>query len=433
MSRNDFCLYNGNHLIPVFLRNCYSEEKNLSINIFDFGDKLQIKLRDLAEYSFNYMENLEMGDFETLRINQCLDVNFTEFKTNFVDMLYQFQRKEMFLKCQISDKLCSLIFFTKSKIKDIVYLTLDLHMTDQKEIIAEMHSEMHDLQDTNGRLQKQLSKAQKTVRDKELEVSDLDATRKLMLNQFCKNIEQIEKLSISKLTHIQNQVINKITAFKSQVSELERKINVLKQENHLKVDSSDRLMKTMENLRLENMGYNTTIEDLRRENRSLNHLRVTLERNVADLKHSLDDVQNNYRAIEKKKFELENDLKQLSIIVTEKDSKISELSKDLVQANNMLVQFNNRFDVKVQQFEDLQQTLSAKEILLQEQKHQSEQILNSFENYKGIYNNDKFETLKLEASISNQRVQELEGEIRKLNKINAILTQKVGEKYFSPK
>lgn len=55
-------------------------------------------------------------------------------------------------------------------------------------------------------------------------------------------------------------------------------------------------------------------------------------------------------------------------------------------------------------------------MLLQEQKHQSEQILNSFENYKGIYNNDKFETLKREAAISNQRVQALEDEIRKLNK-----------------
>lgn len=51
-----------------------------------------------------------------------------------------------FLKCQLLDNSCSLIFFTKSKIKDIVYLTLDLRMTDQKEIIAEMHSEMHDLQ-----------------------------------------------------------------------------------------------------------------------------------------------------------------------------------------------------------------------------------------------------------------------------------------------
>lgn len=115
------------------------------------------------------------------------------------------------------------------------------------------------------------------------------------------NIEQIEKLFLSKLTHIQNQVINRVTAFKSQVSELERNINVLKHENHLKIDSSDRLIKTMENLRLENMGYNTTIEDLRRENRSLNVLRVTLERNVADLKHSLDDVQSNSRTVEKKK------------------------------------------------------------------------------------------------------------------------------------
>lgn len=85
------------------------------------------------------------------------------------------------------------------------------------------------------------------------------------------------------------------------MSELQRKIEILKRENNLKLDSSDRLMNTMQNLRLENMDNNKKIEDLERENTSLSVLRVSLERNLADLKKSLEDVQNINKNMEKEK------------------------------------------------------------------------------------------------------------------------------------
>lgn len=60
-----------------------------------FGNLQEIKLRDLSEYSFNYAEFIDLGDFEVLRLNQSLDVDYTEFKMNVVEMLQQFERKEM--------------------------------------------------------------------------------------------------------------------------------------------------------------------------------------------------------------------------------------------------------------------------------------------------------------------------------------------------
>lgn len=43
-----------------------------------------------------------------------------------------------FLKCEVHDKKCTLVFYFKSKIKSIIYLTLDLMITNQREIYNEM-------------------------------------------------------------------------------------------------------------------------------------------------------------------------------------------------------------------------------------------------------------------------------------------------------
>lgn len=85
------------------------------------------------------------------------------------------------------------------------------------------------------------------------------------------------------------------------MSALQRKIDILKRENNLKLDSSDILMNTMQNLRLENVENTQKIETLERENTSLNVLRVSLERSLADLKKSLEDVQNINKNMDKEK------------------------------------------------------------------------------------------------------------------------------------
>ncbi|KAL1501222.1 hypothetical protein ABEB36_006589 [Hypothenemus hampei] len=433
MAGNGVSLYSGHHLIPIYKRTGFCEERKLSIDIFDFGDQLEIKLRDLSEYSFNYTEYINLNDFEVMRIKQSLDINYPEFKTNIVDLLHQFVQKEMFLKCQMNDVGCTLIFFTKTKIKSIVYLTLDLHVTDQKKIIAEMYKEMNNLQDVNEKLQKQLVKAHKVVENKESQILDLEITRNLILDQFFKNLQQIEKIFSTKLTQTQASVMNRISSHKTQISKLHRNLEILKQQHTLKRDSSDRLIRTMESLKLENMENAKSIEDLQKEIASLNILKVSLERNVEDLKRSLENVEISNKNLERNKSKLEKDLETLSIVVTQKESKISELSKDLVQANNMLVQFNSHFDTKVQQVEELQEALRLKEKLLNEQKCQTQELLKTFEEYKAKCNIEKFKSLEQQLFSSEKRIQDLEEEIRKLNKINAILTQKLSHGYFVPK
>ncbi|KAJ8984023.1 hypothetical protein NQ317_012247 [Molorchus minor] len=57
-----------NLVIPIFNRNAQVEERLLNIHIENINDTVQMKLRDPSEYSFNYTENIDLGDFEVMRV-----------------------------------------------------------------------------------------------------------------------------------------------------------------------------------------------------------------------------------------------------------------------------------------------------------------------------------------------------------------------------
>lgn len=51
-----------------------------------------------------------------------------------------------FLKCIKLDQVCTLVFYGRSKIKSIVYLTLDLQETNQKEVLHELINNLQKMQ-----------------------------------------------------------------------------------------------------------------------------------------------------------------------------------------------------------------------------------------------------------------------------------------------
>lgn len=82
---------------------------------------------------------------------------------------------------------------------------------------------------------------------------------------------------------------------------VEERVDILIQENRLKVDSNNRLLKTMESLRLENHQNYKSIEQQHKEINSLNILRVTLEKNIANLKQLLEESQSKCATLERAK------------------------------------------------------------------------------------------------------------------------------------
>ncbi|XP_060532923.1 uncharacterized protein LOC132705953 [Cylas formicarius] len=431
MNEQQYCLYNSSHVIPVYnQKNGLEEERSLTIHILDLIDKLQIKLRDLSDYSFNYTEIIDFGDFDVIRVNQMLDINFSEFKVNIVEMLHQFQKKEMFLKCQVGDKKCTLVFFTKSKIKSMVYLTLDLHLTDQKIIVSEMVAEIQELQDSNEKLKKQLTKSRKLCQDKDVELNEALMEKKRLSAYFFTHMKKVDNLFSNQIARIQNQLLNSISNQGTKLSSLEKKVVLLKHENELKVHSNHHLTKTIENLRIENAQNAAMIQDLKKQNSSLNIERVGLEKTVADLKKSVQDLQISNQYLGSKKGELEEDLNKMNLILTEKDSKIDELSKDLVQANSMLVNFNNHYDSKTKQVVELLKEVEAKDQQVKAQKMRYNELLKSYKEYEVQYNCEMFKRMQQELSLSGEKIRGLEEEMRKLSKMNELLSQRVSQGYF---
>ncbi|KAJ8926304.1 hypothetical protein NQ314_021344 [Rhamnusium bicolor] len=367
------CLYDKSHTITIY-DNGQMEERNLNITIINLQDSLQIKLRDPLDFCFNYTENIDLGDFEIMRVNQSLDINFNEFKCNLIEMLQQFHKKR---------------------------------------------------NGTNDRLKKQLSNIRKTVIEKDQQIQQLNILKNQLEVQFHNNLKQLDDLFNVKIKQVENMLINKIILNKQRLLKLLKEVEILKREMVLKSDSSTRLLKSMEDLRLEAVDNAAVINQLKKENSALHATKLGQEKNLIDLRKSLQDKEVAFGGLQKKNDELRADVEKAAIVLSQKKSTIDELSKDLVQANQMLVNFNNHYEIRAKQVEELQKTLATQDRSIKEQKIRTNDIVREFEEYKAMFSSEQQDKLKHELFMANNKIQELEKSIRKANKINTLLTEKV--------
>ncbi|KAJ8917390.1 hypothetical protein NQ315_002414 [Exocentrus adspersus] len=365
-----------------------------------------------------------------MRVNQNLDINFNEFKCNLIEMLQQFQKREMLLKCEVANQKCTLIFYCKSKIKSIVYLTIDLHVTNQKEIFAELIHNMQSIQNMNERLKKQLQSLRKSVSEKDQEIQRLALLKNELQEQFHKNVEQLNNLFNNKICEVEDLLIKKIVYIKFRVVKLVNDVNVLKEETSLKVESSRNLVKTMESLRVDADKNHALMNRLREENNSLTAVKAKQDKMITDLQKTVQDKDVSVVELQNRNGELQGDMEKLSVMMAQKKATIDELSKDLVQANQMLVNFNNHYDAKSKQVEELQAIVAAKDSAIKEQKLRTNELLREFENYKVSFNEEEQGKLKHEFVLAQNKIDELEGALRKANKINVLLTEKINNANF---
>ncbi|XP_018565404.1 protein CHUP1, chloroplastic-like isoform X2 [Anoplophora glabripennis] len=427
MSNKDgICLYDKNHTIQVCDKNREVEERNLNITINNISDILQIKIRDPQDYCFNYTENIDLGDFEIIRLNQNLDINFNEFKYNLVEMLQQFQKKEMFLRCEISNQKCTLVFYCKSKIKSVIYLTIDLNLTNQKEIFSELLSNMQYIQETNEKLKKQLSTLRKSISEKDQEINNLIILKNDLEKRFQNNLKQLSELFNTKIEEVQMLLISKIVSMKNRVVKSLKDVELLKREVNQKSESSKNLIKSLESLQLDANSNMALIHTLKKENSTLHATKFNQDRYISDLQKNLQEKDTAIVELRKKNNELQGDMEKVTLLLTQKKATIDELSKDLVQANQLLVNFNNHCDNKARQVEELQEAIV-------QQKTRTAELLKEFESYRASFNNEEKDKLKHELLLTSNKADELEKALRKANKINALLTEKVNNPSFNPR
>ncbi|CAH1118326.1 unnamed protein product [Phaedon cochleariae] len=427
------CLYNKNHHLHITHSNGFIEERNLNISINNLIDSLLIKIRDPTEFTFNYTEGINESEYETIRSKQNLDIDFIEFKTTLLDMLQLFQKKEMFLKCEISDDICSLIFYKKSKIKSIIYLSLDLHKTDQKEIFNELIDNLQRIQDSNDTLKKQLANVRKTVAEREKQIQQLTWLKNQLERQFSNELKKVEDFFIAKSRDLEELAQNRIRLTQQRIVKLVEDVNSVKSQTVLKFASNVRLSNTIESLRFEATENAKLMNQLKKENCVLQSVNANHEKNIADLRHILNERDTAVKGLSKRNEELRMDNEKATKVIAQNKANIEELSKDLVQANQMLVNFNSHYDSKIKQVEQLNEALRSKEEILNGQKLKHHKVVQDFDNYKALYNKEIQEKLKHELFLSNSKIEELEKAIRKANKMNTLLTEKVNNMTLNSK
>lgn len=116
-------------------------------------------------------------------------------------------------------------------------------------------------------------------------------------------------------------LVTKIRNNMQKVASLLEEVNTLKRKTTLKNDSTRRLLKNVENLKLENNKNMVTADQLKQENSELHNAQNNLEKNLASLRNILNERDISNRELQKKNVSLILLNKELLLILIRKTMK----------------------------------------------------------------------------------------------------------------
>lgn len=191
------------------------------------------------------------------------------------------------MKCEVDSNQSKLIFYGKSKIKSLIFLTIDLQITSQKEIFDEMNNNIFELQTANKNLVSQLQLSKSRLQDKDSEIENIIKLNKQLEKRFLKDLEHLNHIFSKKMQECSAILLQKILTLTQKLLKLIQYVEVVKTEAVLKSDASARLLQSMENLRLESIESSRIINDLKRENCNLKQIQLNNERIIAELNNTI--------------------------------------------------------------------------------------------------------------------------------------------------
>lgn len=219
-----------------------------------------------------------------------------------------------------------------------------------------------------------------------------------------------------KLQNLNRVVLEKVSKLDKKLNKLLLDVNAVKNETNLKIDSNQRLLKTMESLRLETIDSASIINDLKKENCALLANKYQQEKYITELNKKNDDLNDTIVNLQTKNDQLLNDLEKISVVITQKKSANDELTKDLHQANHMLMTFNKHYDAKIKEIQDLSEILSKKDEAMNETRLKINKLVEEFEEYKSQYNREGLMLLKHQVKMQDEKIAKLELNLRQANK-----------------
>lgn len=109
-------------------------------------------------------------------------------------------------------------------------------------------------------------------------------------------------------------------------------------------------------------------------------------------------------------------MQNATLIIAQKSKTNDELARDLVQANQMIVNFNNHFDKLAAETESLRQQLKLKDDVIAEQKTTISKLREEHDGYKNTVRVEEILQLKEELLQARKEIENLEKQNREVSK-----------------
>ncbi|KAF5291782.1 hypothetical protein FQA39_LY14270 [Lamprigera yunnana] len=424
-------IYNNQHFVDVFYPNRQCMQKSVLIVIMTQASAFKMKVRDACQYSFNYTTVIDWMKFDIMRKEQSLDITFNEFQPQIIDLLNQTLNKHMQMRLEVGDGTCKVVFYEKSRLKSLIFLTVDLGLTNHKDVIDELSDNVSQLKNYNNALNSQLSVTKSQLFETESKLKISVSKSSILEKQFYKDLELIFQTFLSRIRNTETNISISLSKLTKRHQKLLVDLDLLKKDAYLKNESTARLLQSVQNLRLENERHQRIIVEIKSENENLKISNSNVEDSMKELKLGLSTKESTVELLQKQLDELRQDIQDATLIIAQKTKTNDEIGKDLLEANRLLVNFNSQYDMICGEVEDLKERIVCKDEVIKEQVAQIERLNNEYKNYCGMYNSEGMTDLKVELRHAKQRIEELEKQNKDAIKLNGLLTKKLsnGENY----
>ncbi|XP_018336170.1 girdin [Agrilus planipennis] len=423
-------IYNKTHSIDVFFSNGLSELKTVCITLVSLDGAVAVKIKEIHDYFFNYEAIIDSYTFEKMKSEQSLEIHFDEIRFQIVELLKEISSKETFVKLEVENEKCQLIFYGKSKIKCVVFLVIDLKLTDPREIINEMANCITSLKEKHEYLLKEIHSLRREIATKDAAVKDICTKKNSLEKEFYQQLDSIYTVALKEQNVIEKKLNMEIQHLMKKVTRMLSHVERLDNEILLKHESDAQLLQGMQNMKLENEKNHSTINELKTEIIKLNSDKAKMEKDSLDLKWAIDQKNRLLEELEKKNGELEKDMKEATKIIAQKSQINDEIAKDLVQANQMLVNFNYHYDNISKECDNLKEQLQSKELIIEQQQSKLNNLCKEFTSYKKTYSQEEISKLKRQLEKANEKLRELEKQNREAVMLNNVLTKKLSATEF---
>lgn len=234
-------------------------------------------------------------------INYHFCVFFFEFSKSAINLSFL-----RFLKCELENRqqTMKLIFFGKSKIKALVFLTIDLSVTNTKDLLDEMHNFNLELQLANKNLSSKLQATNSQLQCKNFEIDKAVGVNKELENRFRKDLQQLSYIFSTKLQQCSSQLLNEILRLTKKLLKIIQDVEIVKTECMLKSNSRAKMLENIDSMRTESQETSKYLNDLKNEISNLKATQQGNERVISELTELTRSLHEDYNELHAEKVSL---------------------------------------------------------------------------------------------------------------------------------